>query len=204
MAARLELDSEAVSILGRPLEQGIQVDDLREAGWTVTAPPGAGGRVLEVQKRFSSPRDLARLMEELAGPAGPLSGFRLDRERSFNRIDYRLRGSVELSEAAAATGFDNAPGLAERLADAGVDAERVAQLLASRAEDGVRLSVVVDLPGAEARRWEVAVGERREVAVTSSVTDWVRPALLAVAGALALVAVAVASTGRRRSPSPDA
>ena len=88
------------------------------------------------------------MIGELAGPAGPLRGFRLERRRSLTKGTYRLRGTADLGPgAAAATGFANAPDLKARLRDAGVDPGRVEELLAGRAAEGLHLRLVVDLPG---------------------------------------------------------
>ncbi|MGH9041650.1 MAG: hypothetical protein ACRDZ3_15630, partial [Acidimicrobiia bacterium] len=87
VAVRFEADPEAIAVVGGPrvIDQGAQVADLRRAGWKVTGPrrTGAGGAVLRAAKRFARPGDLGPLMEELAGPGGPLVGFGLDRSRGL-------------------------------------------------------------------------------------------------------------------------
>lgn len=207
--ARFELDAEAVAVLGGQVAEGAQVADLRRAGWTIPAPrrTGGGGVVVEASKRFGRPEDLGRVMAELSGASGPLREFRLERDRSLGGVRYRLRGVIDLGGGAAATGFANARDLPERLREAGIDPKRVAELLTSRAAEGFALRVVVDLPGEEranttTRRgeepaWETPLGERVEVTASSSVSDRLRPALLAVAAVLALAALGVAAIGRR-------
>jgi hypothetical protein len=196
VGVRFEADREAVSVLGSPgvITQGAQVADLRRAGWEVAEPrtTRAGGAVVEASKRFSRPADLGPLMEELAGPEGPLHGFRLDRDRGLTRVRYRVSGAIDLAEAGPAlTGFGNDPELGRRLEAAGVDAGRVAELLAQRAADGFRLAVVVDLPGADPVRFEARPGARVEVRATATEPEWTRPLLLVVAGVLAVAALAV-------------
>ena len=77
---------------------------------------------IRLTKEFGRPDDLGRIIEELSGKAGPLSDFRLRRERKLTAVDYRLEGTLD---ARALTGLDNAPGLLARLEDAGVDSRRV-------------------------------------------------------------------------------
>lgn len=205
VAIRFEADEEAVSIVGgrQIIAQGTQVADLRRAGWEVTEPrrTGAGGAVVRASKRFSRPQDLGPLVDELAGPEGPLVAFRLDRDRSLTGVRYRLSGGIDLQwgrAGEALTGFGNDPELARRLETAGVDAGRVAEVLAQRAAEGFRLAVAIDLPGAEPVRFEARPGTRVEVQTTSAVPDRTRVPLLAVAALLGVAALAVLRPGARR------
>ena len=183
VTARFTLDREAVAILGGAVGEGAQTSDLRRAGWEISpvrSTEGGGARV-EVRKDFHRPADLGVVIGELAGPAGPLRDFRLERRRSFTRAGYRLRGTADLGPgAAAATGFANAPDLAARLRDAGVDPGRVKELLAGRAADGLNFRLDVALPGKRAS-FKVKPGAARAIDVSSSVRDRTRPVLLGVA-----------------------
>ena len=181
-------------------DQGAQVADLRDAGWEVTGPrtTRAGGAVVEASKSFARPEELGPLMDELSGPDGPLPGFRLDRDRGLTRVRYRLSGQIYLGEGRGQlTGFRNDPRLARRLEAAGVDPQRVAELLTERAIEGFRLALVVDLPGREPVPFE-ATPDRLEVRVASTAPDRARPALLALAGGLGVAAVAVLAPRARR------
>ena len=183
VTARFALDREAVALLGGAVGEGAQTSDLGEAGWEITPVrrTGDGGAEVELSKNFHRPGDLGRIIVELAGPAGPLRDFRLDRRRSFARAAYRLSGTADVGPASGvATGFANAPDLAARLRDAGVDPTRVEALLAARAAEGFHLRLVVSLPG-RTESFEVRPGAPQAVDVASSVGDPARPALLAVA-----------------------
>jgi hypothetical protein len=204
VGVRFEADREAVSVLGSPriITQGAQVADLRGAGWAVTGPrkTGAAGAVIQASKRFSRPSELGPLIDELSGPEGPLSGFRLDRDRGLTRVGYRLSGLIDLGRAGEAlSGFGNDPDLARRLEAAGVDAGRVAELLAQRAAEGFRLVVVVNLPGEGPVRFEGRPDGRVEVRAASTQPDRARPLLLIVAAALAVGALAVLFSRGARS-----
>jgi hypothetical protein len=183
VTARFTLDREAVAILGGAVGEGAQTSDLSRSGWEITPvrPTKGGGALVELRKAFHRPGDLGVVIGELAGPAGPLQGFRLDRRRSFTEAAYRLRGTADLGPGAAvATGFANAPDLRARLRDAGVDPGRVEELLAGRAADGLRFRLDVALPGKSAS-FEVKPGVAQAIDVSSSVSNRTRPVLLGVA-----------------------
>ena len=189
VTARFVLDREAVALLGGAIGEGAQTSDLHQAGWEFSPvrKMDGGGAEVEVSKAFSRPGDLGAVIGELAGPAGPLRGFRLDRRRSFTKEHYRLRGTADLGAgSAAATGFANAPDLPARLRDAGVDPARVGELLAGRAAEGFHLRFVVDLPG-RTESFEVTPGGARPIDIASSVSDRRRPVLLALSLATALI-----------------
>ena len=199
MTARFVLDREAVAILGGAVGEGAQTSDLSQAGWKImpVRPTEDGGARVELSKDFHRPADLGVVIGELAGPAGPLQGFRLDRRRTFTKATYRLRGTADVGPgSAAATGFANTPDLGARLRDAGVDPGRVADLLAGRAADGFHLRVDVALPGKSAT-YEVEPGKSQAIDVSSSVSDRARPVLLAVA---VLTGLIVVFRLRRRAP----
>jgi hypothetical protein len=183
VTARFVLDREAVAVLGGAVGEGAQTSDLSQAGWEITPvkPTGDGGARVELSKDFHRPSDLGVVIGELAGPRGPLQGFRLERKRSFTKATFRLRGTADLGPgAAAATGFANAPDLKARLRDAGVDPGRVEELLAGRAADGLHFRLDVVLPGKDAS-FEVKPGAAQAVDLSSSVDDRRRPVLLVVA-----------------------
>jgi hypothetical protein len=192
VTARFRLDREAVAILGGAVAGGAQTSDLEQAGWEISPAEDRpdGGAEIEVKKAFNRASDLGVVISELAGPEGPLRGFRLDRDRSLLKARYRVRGTADLGPGGAAvTGFANSPDLPGRLRDAGVDPDRVAELLAGRAAEGFGLSVAVDLPG-KTQSWALEPGSPpRSIDVASAVDERLRPSLLVVAVLLAAVVV---------------
>lgn len=202
VTARFVLDREAVAVLGGAVAEGAQHSDLSQAGWEISPvePVEGGGAKIQVTKDFTRSEDLAVVIGELAGPAGPLQGFTLERRRSFMEATYRVRGTADLGPGAeAVTGFGNAPDLPARLRDAGVDPGRVAELLAGRALEGFHLRVDVDLPE-ESMTIEVTPGSAQTIDVSSTVSDPIRPALLVVA---VLTGLIVLVRLRHRARRPD-
>jgi hypothetical protein len=202
VTARFRLDREAVAILGGAVAGGAQTSDLEQAGWEISPAEDRpdGGTEIQIRKAFSRASDLGVVMSELAGPEGPLRGFRLDRDRSFLKARYRVRGTADLGPGGAAvTGFANSPDLPGRLRDAGIDPGRVAEVLAGRAADGFGLSVAVDLPG-KTQTWTLEPGSPpRSIDIASAVDDRLRPSLLFVAVLLAALVV----FRLRRQPAPN-
>lgn len=201
VTARFTLDREAVAILGGAGGEGAQTSDLSRAGWEISPvrPSDDGGARVEVSKDFGRPEHLGLVLGELAGPAGPLQGFRLERRRSFVEATYRLRGTADLGPgAAAATAFANAPDLKARLRDAGVDPGRVEELLAGRAADGFHFRLEFALPG-ETTSFEVRPGAPQTIDVSSSVSDLGRPVLLVIAALTGLIALVRLRRGGTRT-----
>jgi hypothetical protein len=198
--ARFLLDREAVALLGGVVDEGAQTSDLRQAGWEITPvrKTSDGGAEIEISKDFDRPSDLGVVIGELAGPEGPLRGFRLERHRAFANATYRVRGTADLGAGAAAvTGLANTPDLPARLRDAGVDPGRVEELLVGRAAEGFHFRLVVGLPGGTEQEFEVRPGAPVTVDIVSERSDRVRPVLLAISllsGLFALVRL------RRRTP----
>jgi hypothetical protein len=192
VTARFRLDREAVAILGGAVAEGAQTLDLEQAGWEISTAEEQpdGGAEIQVRKGFNRAADLGVVISELAGPEDPLRGFRLDRDRSILKARYRVRGTADLGPGGeAVTGFANSPDLPGRLRDAGVDPDRVAELLAGRAADGFGLRVAVDLPG-KTESWALEPGSPpRSIDVASAVDERLRPSLLVVAVLLAAVVV---------------
>ena len=189
VTARFALDREAVALLGGAVGEGAQTSDLHKAGWDISPVRRVsdGGAEVEVSKAFHRPADLGVVIGELAGPAGPLREFRLERRRAFAKATYRVQGTADVGPGMAnVTGFGNTPDLSARLRDAGVDPGRVEELLARRAADGLHFRLVVALPG-RTESFEVTPGAARSIDVASSVGDRKRPVLLAVAVASGLI-----------------
>jgi len=94
--AEVELDGEASSEIIDLGTVGLALGDLTAAGWETDAPQRLenGGLQLSASKSFGTPDQLDDIMREISGDAGLFSDFRLDRTKSFARVDYSVQGSI--------------------------------------------------------------------------------------------------------------
>ena len=94
-------DAEAVALVP-DAPNALQLDDLSEAGWTVSSTVDAAGSLtLTIAKRFPSSDALGGVLAEIAGEDVIFEGFTLVKEHSFDVIglgpaktDYDLSGSI--------------------------------------------------------------------------------------------------------------
>lgn len=190
LTTTLTLDSEAVKALRGTVEERLEVDDLREAGWSVViAGVKSGGARVTARRSFAGPVQLATLVRELSGAQGPLREVSLERDRSILRGRYRFKAEVDLR--AAETGIGGDTQLAATLRSAGIDQAQLEELFRSRMADGMTMSVGVDLPGSGGAERVAKPGKLTELSASSTTWAYDRIALLALA-ALLLVVVLLA------------
>lgn len=137
----LALDPEAAQEL-IDVGSGLPLEDLSQAGWLVEPPEEGddGWTRIRASKEFGTPAQLSEVFEEIDGPGGLFQGMELERTKTFARIDYRLRGTLDPTG-----GFDQFAD-PELEAALGAPLSDVAeQAGASPAEVSVALEV--DLPG---------------------------------------------------------
>jgi hypothetical protein len=82
----------------------LRLDDLRQAGWTASAPAkGADGSMtVTLTKPFATPADASTILGELNGPEGPLRKLMVALDRSFAVVASSLTGTVQLTGGLAA------------------------------------------------------------------------------------------------------
>jgi hypothetical protein len=207
------LDAEAAARLGDP-SAAVQLDDLREAGWTVDEPARAddGSVLFSGRREFADPDQLALVLAEVGGTDGVFDGIQLEVEDRFGRAEYRFAATVNLSGSLEQ--FSD-PALTEALG--GQPLARNPEELAAAGDDNpgsATLTVSVALPGDPRTTGSVdggratwtfpmtggqATSQRIEVAAT---TAQGRTGLFVVVAVVAAVAAAIAATIgvlRRRS-----
>ena len=128
------------------LAAGLQLDDARQAGWTVEGPTprGDGGVEVGAWKRFESAAQLPDLLDELAGAGVIFSDVELTQSHSFARTDYDF--AVTINPAPPLEAFSD-DGLAAVL-DGHHFGRPIDELLAASgpAEDALGLTFSVTLP----------------------------------------------------------
>ena len=204
------------------LADALELDDARDAGWTVTGPEPTvdGGVRVTLSQDFDSPEQASVLLAQLGGPAGPYTDLRLARTGTQTDSTFTLDGTLQLQGGLAALADADAVRvlggvpLALPLSRAGVDAA-----------DALRMDLVVTLPGTVERtsgeragatlRWAVPtdgsavdlVTRSRHSALGDVIARWVSRVLWVVAGAwilagLLVVARRAARARGSRTPTP--
>ncbi|MBM3693151.1 MAG: hypothetical protein FJW77_07660 [Actinobacteria bacterium] len=184
---------------GGSLDARVRVADLAPAGWTVApwvrAPDGSA--TLTLSKPFARVDEVPGILAELNGDAGPLRNARFTRTREFFATRYAARATLDPAAATAGVAADAE--LAAALAAQGVDVAALDQRLAAQIRDGVRIRLVVELPG----RDPVAVSTGGDGAVSLDASSSVgnRTRIVGVSAAVVLVVLAVVvGWPRRRRP----
>lgn len=92
----LDLDAGVVEAAPEVLD-GLRTADLAPAGWSVEGPTATpeGGATMSAVKAFASPDHLSGVLDEIAGSNSLFDNFTVDRERSFARTTYVLRGDID-------------------------------------------------------------------------------------------------------------
>lgn len=189
----------------------IKVDDLREAGWTVTGPeptPGGGLEVV-VSHDYDDAAEARRLLAEIAGDPGPIRDVVLRQERTFFKTVTEFEATFDL---AAGLGSFTDPELREALeatpeAPLGVTAEQLERQLGEAIDRMLGLHVAVRLPGPVTSNaptatgngavWTPRLGE--EIALEARSERWNVGNLVALAVALTTAgALAALLIARRR------
>jgi hypothetical protein len=198
-------DPEAVQtaeVGGGTIEDRVRLADLAETGWTVD--PWVrnldGSASLRLRKPFTSVDQVAGVLRELNGDAGPLRGAAFDRRRSFLETEYSATATVDLG--AMSTGITSDSELVARLQAQGVDVAGVDQQLLVQLRDALTVRLVVDLPGPGTVVVEPEPGQPASLDASTSVRDSRRVVLLASAGLLLLAAMITVVWPRRRTPRP--
>lgn len=92
------LDQEA-TVKTPNLAAQLRVEDLRATGWTVTGPTKTpSGSVMQASKRFASPEEASKVLDEVSGPDGPLSGMALRRDRTPLWWTWNFEGDLDLKD----------------------------------------------------------------------------------------------------------
>jgi hypothetical protein len=120
----------------------LRLDDIRQAGWTVTSPTKAadGAMVVTLAKPFSTPAEASAILAELNGPNGPLHGLALAIDRSFATVTSSFTGSSQLTGGLAAFSDD-------ALVQALGGGTPLANLVAQPVDQVLGLTVTARLPG---------------------------------------------------------
>jgi hypothetical protein len=217
--------ADAATLRAAPeLVNSLQLDDLRDAGWTATVqnPTTDGGAGVTLVHDFNSPNEATVLLTELSGPRGPLRDFVLERTGRTNDSTFTFTGMGGLPDGTS--GFADSEALvALGAAPFAATIEGLGVQLADALEVSVRLTLPgepLDTNGTLAARenddlvstfeWQVPVdgteltlaASTRDRDVSAMIAGWIARAVFAVmilAAALALIYIATVVSRRTRS-----
>jgi hypothetical protein len=195
------LDDAALARAGN-LEDQLYVDDLRQAGWTVSEPTREGDLTwVRASKPFADPEAADAVLAEVTGADGALREFTVSRDRTSWGTTTRVQGTLDLtggpavfSDAALAAALDGDP--------FGGTLAAIEQEEGRPVEDMTSFRVTVDVPGAAPRVFAASFDDDEPLRVDASgrrgstlASVW----LWALALVVALVALVVLRQGFRRA-----
>jgi hypothetical protein len=195
------LDPDAVRAAeagGGKLEDRVRLGDLGKAGWTlapwVRAPDGSA--TVTFSKPFTSPSQVAGIIQEVNGAAGPLRNVTVSRDEGTFATSYSLKGTLDLQNLQ--TGLAADQGVVGSLTGQQVDVNAVDQALLADLKDALGVHVKVELPG-KTTTIDGVGGKTTAIDESSSVLDSGRVILVTVAAVLIILAIVVLLwPGRRR------
>ena len=217
--------ADAATLRAAPeLVDSLQLDDLREAGWTATVqnPTADGGAGITLVHDFNNPNEATVLLTELSGPRGPLRDFVLERAGRTNDSTFSFTGAGGLPDGTS--GFADSEAL---VALGAAPFEASIEGLGVRLADVLQVSVRLTLPGkpldtngttvareaddlVSTFEWQVPVdgseltlaASTRDRDVSEMIAGWIARTVFAVmilAAALALIYIATVVSRRTRS-----
>ncbi len=195
------LDHEAVVATeagGGTLENRIRLDDLHEAGWTVSPWQrlGDGRAVLHLAKRFQRADEIGPILTELSGSEGPLRDMHFTRDHQLLSTTLAARGAIDLG--AMETGITQDPDVVSALTAQHVDVAGLDQTLLSELRQALSMRLQLELPGKPTQVVRGVAGKRVEFSLSTSVFDTRRVLLGGLAIVLLLAAAVLAFRGWRR------
>ena len=196
----VDLDKAAAGKLGDEAAE-VRVADLSDAGWEVAGPVKRRGLVsFSAHKRFSSPRALQGVLDEIAGD-GVFRDWRVTVEDGFASTTRSATGRVRLTGDLNQFGDADLAAVLDGFAVGRTGPELIEALGADR--DAVNLEVAVELPDGPSDRIETVVGSGSvsEDRLATSSTEWDTSALrwFGLALVTASCGAVVVFVGRRRS-----
>lgn len=187
------VDAEAVQqaqVGGATLEDRVRLSDLTAAGWTVE--PWVrnldGSASLTFSKPFTSVDQVAGILGELSGDAGPLQSAEVTRKRSVFSTKTEATATVDLDRMTTGVVADS--DLAASLQAQGLDPAAVDQQLTAQLRDAFDLTLVLELPDGQRTVVEPEVGAPATIDSSASVLD-TRRILFAVLALVLLSGVVV-------------
>jgi hypothetical protein len=203
VAVKVTLDAEAVQKLttGGSLASAVPLDDLRDAGWGVSAwKRSASGATITLSHEFVGRAELARLLADLTGPNGALRDPQITRTRGWFGSSDKIALTVDLRDVDA--GVKSDAELAQRLQAAGLDVDTLDAQLSGALRDALQVTVRVRAPGGRFQSTGFRGDGHGTIFASQSQTYVRRFVLLAVGAVLLLLALVVTGVLLRSTSRP--
>lgn len=207
VTAQITLDHVAVArVAPTPsLEQAVRLDDLRAAGWTVSAwkPAANGSRTITLTHPFTGQQDLANRLDDLGGANGVLGDPKIRRTHSWFGATESVQLNADLRHLS--TGIRSDPGVSKALTDAGVNVDALDAQMRGELGKSLTFTIAVRAPDGETSELQVKPGTVGTASAQSSQVYAKRVVLLVIGGTLLLLALVLtgasllAKSRRRRA-----
>jgi hypothetical protein len=221
VTAKAVLDGDAKNELagdGREGTRGLQVTDLRKAGWTIAGPNELDGGGLEIVAThdFATPTEAEDLVADLAGDPGPFRNVHVVQRRTFAKTTTDVRATVDLTAGLAAFADPDVQAALGGTPEAplGISTAAIEQRFGAPLDRLLGLQVAVDLPGKVASNaptetgagtavWSPSLGDELVLDATSQRWNVANLAGAAIATASGLALLGLAVLRRRRDDDRD-
>jgi len=198
------LDAEAVARVetnGRTLDTAFPLDDVRAAGWDISAWERAadGSARLFLSHEYAGEGELDQRITELVGPTELLRDPQLTRERGILRSRDEL--SIEADLRQPGVGIQQDPELVAALEAGGLDVATLDQQLQAELRQALSLQLTVEVEGERTQTIAIVPGEQERATAARSSFDSGRLTWFVIAGILTFLGVLLylsASVGARR------
>jgi hypothetical protein len=181
------LDEEAAAQTGT-----LALDDLKQAGWTVTATDSKnGGRVYTATHPFGSPEELAAVLRQV----GPFENVHLATDRSLLKTKTRFSGTLDLTPGLAVFSDD---GVRAALGGTGIGLDPAAVKDATGVDVNsiADIGVTVAVPG-QTVTTKATIGQPVTLEASASHYNTSTIVYVVIAGVSALAALVLVVSGRR-------
>ena len=192
VAVKVTLDAEAVQKLttGGSLASAVPLDDLRGAGWRVSAwKRSPAGATITLTHDFVGRAELARRLADLTGPNGALRDPRITRKRGWFGSSDKIAITVDMRDLDA--GVKSDAELARRLQAAGLDVDTLDAQLRGELKDALQVTVRMRAPGGRFQPTGFRGDGHGTIFASQSQTYVRRFVLLAVGAVLLLLALVI-------------
>lgn len=167
----LLLDAQAAEQVG-DIRRTIRVADLEAAGWRLVGPTTSTvdqSMRFEVVKSFRNPGEATLALNELTGEEGPFSQLVVDRNRTPVRISSSVRGDLDFTTGYETFGDVLIAQTLQTTSLIGVEPELIAQRFGAPIEQLLPVTVTVELPGADPKKFSLVPGQVTKINARSSV-----------------------------------